>query len=67
MSKKQIVVKTYRNDKEFQRDANKMKARGYRINNTSQSERSGCFKWLLVGPLALVWKKHEITVIYELL
>jgi len=62
----QIVVKTYKNEKQYQRDANKMREKGYRIQSVEKSEKSGCLRWLLVGPLALVWKKHQITVTYEL-
>lgn len=61
-----IVIKKYSNEAEYQKDANKMRLRGYRIQTAAKSERSGCLRWILVGPLALVWKKHEMTVTYEL-
>ena len=60
-----ILVKTYNDEKRYQRDANRMRRKGYRVTDVTQAERSGCFRWLLVGPLALVWKKHTITVTYE--
>jgi len=66
MTKKQIVVKTYKNDKAYQKDANRMRGQGYEVQQMDQAERSGCLRWLLVGPLALVWKKHQITVTYRL-
>jgi len=61
-----IVVKTYRSKKQYQTDANKMRAQGYEVQTMDQAEKSGCLRWLLVGPLALVWKKHRITVTYRL-
>ena len=64
--KKGIVIKRYKTEKEYQKDANKMRQNGYRIQDVAKAERSGCLRWLLVGPIALVWKKHEMTVTYEL-
>jgi len=64
--RKPIVIKTYRSDREYQKDANKMLRKGYEIQETDQTERAGLFRWLLVGPLALAWKKHRITVTYRL-
>jgi len=61
-----VVVKTYNSDKAYQRDANKMRSKGYEVQTMDQAEKSGCLRWLLVGPLALVWKKHRITVTYRL-
>lgn len=66
MAKQAIVVKTYKNESEYQKDANRMRAEGYEVQTMDQAERSGCMRWLLVGPLALVWKKHQITVTYRL-
>jgi len=61
-----IVVKTYKTEKAYQRDANRMRDKGYEIHNMDQSERMGCWRYLLFGPLALLWKPNVITVTYRL-
>lgn len=63
---KPIVVKTYKNEKEYQKDATKMQKKGYAIQNMDQSRKTGCMRWLLVGPFALAWQHREITVTYTL-
>lgn len=62
---KPVVVKRYKSDKEYQKDATKMIGQGYEVANTvSEDQRSGCMRWLMIGPLALIFKpkaKHVIT------
>jgi hypothetical protein len=50
MSPKQIVIKRYKNEREYQSDAQKMARKGYRVTNVvSENQRSGCMRILLIG------------------
>lgn len=63
---KDILVKTYQSDRALQRDANKLAKRGYEIASVEKDAKSGCLRWVLIGPLALIFKSHSTTVTYWL-
>lgn len=63
--KKSVVVKKYKSEKQYQKDANRMRKKGYRIQDVVKVERGSVQRFLLVGPLALFWKRHDITATYE--
>lgn len=62
----QTTVRTYGSQTEFQRDANRMGAEGWRVTSTmDQQQRSGCMRMMTLGLFALVWKpKAKIVVTY---
>jgi hypothetical protein len=68
MAKKTIVVKRYKSDREYQRDAARMTRDGYVVQGiTSEQPRSGCGRWLTIGVFALIFKpKPELVVTYAL-
>lgn len=68
MAKKTIEVKRYKNEKEYQKDAGKMAAKGYEVQSVvSEQPRSGCGRMLTIGIFAAVFKpKPELVVTYRL-
>ena len=72
MSKKAVVVKSYKNDKAYRKDAQKMRRKGYRIVNVQNfKENQGCgllgCKAIIFMPLVLIGKKPSLVVTYELI
>lgn len=64
-----LVVKRYKDQKEYQKDAGKMTAQGYDIQSVvSEQPRSGCGRFVALGGIgALVFKpKPELVVTYKL-
>lgn len=63
-----IVVKRYKNDREYQRDAQRMTKRGYKvINVTSERPRAGCARLITLGIFTLIFPpKPEMVVTYSL-
>ncbi|MDI9549466.1 MAG: hypothetical protein QM346_17880 [Chloroflexota bacterium] len=62
-----IIVKRYKSDSVYQRDAQKMRDQGYTVQSvTSEQPRSGCMRIILTGGLgALFWKpKPQLVVTY---
>lgn len=52
MSPRQVIVKRYKNERQYQRDAQKMARKGYKVMSAvSEIQRSGCLRILLIGVL----------------
>ena len=69
MSKQKVIeVRRYRNEKEYQKDAGKMAAKGYEVQSVvSEQPRSGCGRILTIGIFAAIFKpKPELVVTYRL-
>lgn len=68
MSNKPIQVKRYKNEKEYQKDAAKLAAKGYEIQSVvSEQPRAGCGRILTIGLFAAIFKpKPELVVTYRL-
>lgn len=68
MAKKQIIVKRYKSEKAYQRDARRMQKRGYEVVSvTTENVGRGCLSWALLGIFALLRKpKSELVVTYQL-
>lgn len=69
MSNKPIQVKRYRDEKQYQKDAAKMAAKGYEIQSVvSEQPRSGCGRFIALGGIgAIIFKpKPELVVTYRL-
>lgn len=50
MSPKSVIVKRYRSEREYQRDAQKMARKQYNVMNVvSENQRSGCMRIFLIG------------------
>lgn len=50
MAKQPIVVKRYKNETEYQDDANKMLKSGYAIQSTvNEQPRTGCMRFIMLG------------------
>lgn len=66
MSPKAVVVKRYKTEQEYQRDAQKMARQHYTVSHVvSEQRRSGCLRWVLIGPLALIFSpKAQFVVTY---
>lgn len=61
---KRIIVKRYKNEREYQRDAQKWIRRGYSVTNVvSQTPRRSFFGFLMLG---LFSRKPELIVTYSL-
>lgn len=64
MAKLEIIVKKYKNEKEYQNDAKKMITRGYEVQSvTSEQPRSGCGRILLIGIFAAIFKPKPVLVV----
>ena len=63
----QVVIKRYKNEREYQLDALEQSEQGYFVRAvTSEQPRSGCMRIILTGGLgALIWKpKPQLVVTY---
>lgn len=64
MSNKTILVRRYKSDSEYQKDANKLARQGYVVTNaTSEQPRSGCLRILTLG--ILFKPKPQLVVTYQ--
>lgn len=65
---KQIIVKEYKNQKAYQKDAPKMATKGYEVASVIEQEnRAGCMRWLTIGLFSLIFKpKPTLLVTYRL-
>ena len=65
---KTIVVKRYKTEKLYQKDARRMLKRGYCVQSViSEQPRAGCGRILTLGFFALLFKpKPELVVTYHL-
>ena len=64
MSEKTILVRRYKTDPEYQKDANKLARQGYVVvNATSEQPRSGCMRILTLG--ILFKPKPQLVVTYQ--
>lgn len=63
-----IVVKRYKNEKDYQKDAGRMSKRGYKVVSTiSEQQRRSLFTVIMTGFLALLFpKKPQLVVTYTL-
>jgi hypothetical protein len=65
MALKPIVIKRYKNEREYQRDAQKMTRRHYRIQSVvSEQQRNGFMRLLLIG--FFFPPKAQLIVTYSL-
>lgn len=62
-----LQVKTYTKPQQYQRDAGRMSKKGWTVVSTQEhAPRTGVGRWLLIGPLALIFRpKHKIVVTYQ--
>ena len=69
MPKSPIVVKRYKSEKEYQRDAVKMQRQGYEVEHVvSEQPRSGCLRILSLGLFAAIFKPKPVLVVtYKLM
>jgi hypothetical protein len=69
MAQQAIIVKRYKNEKLYQKDAAKMTKKGYEVQSvTSEQPRSGCARWMFIGIFAAIFKpKPELVVTYRLI
>jgi hypothetical protein len=65
---KAIVVKRYKNEKEYQKDVLGMDKRGYKVISViSEQRRRSLFTVLMTGFLAILFpRKPELVVTYSL-
>jgi len=64
-----IVVKRYKNDKEYERDAGRMNKRGYKVVTvTSERPRRSLFTIIMTGFLVLLFpRKAQYVVTYSMI
>ena len=61
MSEKTILVRRYKTDPEYQKDANKLARDGYTVTSTtSEQPRSGCLRILTLG---ILFKPKPVLVV----
>lgn len=67
MAPRSTMVREYASRKEFEKDANKLAKDGWAVvTQSEQTQRSGCARFLLIGPLALIFHpKSHIAVTYN--
>jgi hypothetical protein len=65
MAGKAVIVKRYQNEKEYQKDAGKMAAKGYEVASVvSEQPRSGCGRFVALGGIgALIFKPKPVLVV----
>lgn len=65
---KSIVVKRYKNERDYQRDAQRMSKRSYHVVSvTSEKPRAGCLRIVSLGLFTLIFPpKPELVVTYSL-
>ena len=63
-----VIIKRYKNEKAFQKDARKLAKKGWAVQTvTSEQPRAGCARWLTIGLFAVIFKpKPELVVTYNL-
>lgn len=61
---KDYVVKRYKSQAAYQRDARCMLARGYTVLNvTSEQPRAGCLRLITLGIFTLLWPPKPVLVV----
>ena len=67
MAKPTIMVKEYKGTDDFQKEAQKLAKQGWTVTGQSErSQRAGCLRFILIGPLALIFHpKSRVTVTYS--
>ena len=65
--KPHVVVRRYKTEREYQRDAGRMVKRGYRVAHVvSEMRNAGCMRWLTIGLFAIIFRpKPELVVTYQ--
>ena len=65
---KPIVVKRYKNERDYQRDAQRWAKRGYTVSHViSEKPRAGCLRIVSLGIFTLLFPpKSEFVVTYSL-
>jgi len=64
MGKSRIIVKRYKNEREFQQDAKKMIRKGYEVQAvTSEQPRSGITRIFLLGIFAGIFKPKPVLIV----
>jgi hypothetical protein len=65
MASKPVIVKRYKDEKEYQKDAGKMTVKGYEVASVvSEQPRSGCGRFIALGGIgALVFKPKPVLVV----
>lgn len=66
--KPKVVVKRYKDEREYQRDAGRMLKRGYRVAHVvSETQRSGCMRIVTLGIFTMLFPpKAQFVVTYQL-
>ena len=60
----EVMVRRYKSDGEYQREAARLAASGWHVANVVQDQRrSGCMRWLTIGLFALIWKPKPVFVV----
>lgn len=60
----QTMVRTYKGESAYQKEAAKLAAQGWRvISVTPQPRRSGCARILLIGIFAAIFKPKPILIV----
>lgn len=62
-----VMVKRYRTEREYQRDAGRMAKRGYRVAHVvSETQRAGCMRIVTLGIFTLLFPpKPQFVVTYQ--
>lgn len=62
-----VVVREYRDRKAFEKDAQRLSRDGWTVqSSTERTQRSGCRRIVLLGPLALIFHPNaHIVVTYQ--
>lgn len=64
MAKLAIIVRRYKSEKEYQKDAQKMLRKGYEVQSvTSEQPRSGCGRIVAIGLFAAIFKPKPVLVV----
>lgn len=62
-----IRIKEYKDRGEYEKDAPRMAAEGWRVVTvTEQTQRTGCLRMVTLGFFSLIWKpKPHLVVTYQ--
>lgn len=61
---KSVVVKRYKSEKQYQQDAQRMTAQGYKVVSvTSEQPRAGCLRIVTLGIFTLLWPPRPVLVV----
>lgn len=61
---KSIIVKRYKSEKQYQRDARRLAKHGYEVASVvSEQSRSGCLRILMLGLFAWLFKPKPVLVV----